>query len=60
MNIDLNDDDALVLRAYLEGCLSELYAEISHTDNPAFRQQLKDRRDALRRVHDRIGELVTR
>jgi hypothetical protein len=55
MQIDINDEDALVLRDVLTAWLGEISAEIRHTDNPGVRERLRARRDSVRRVLDRLG-----
>ena len=55
MKVDLNDREATVLREVLERHVSDMYAEISHTDNPAFRADLRAERELLRAVLARLG-----
>ncbi len=55
MHIELCDHDAQVLRDYLDRVISDLGMEIPATDAPQFREQLRDQRDALRRVRGAIG-----
>lgn len=50
MELQLGEDDVVVLGDVLTRYLGELSAEISHTDNPAYRRRLRDRQEALRRV----------
>lgn len=54
MQLDLSIEEADALRAVLERHVSDMYAEISHTDNPTFRAQLRDERALLRGVLERI------
>jgi hypothetical protein len=55
MKVDLNDKEATVLREVLERHVSDMYAEISHTDNPAFRSGLREQRDVLRAIRDKLA-----
>jgi len=48
MKIDLADDDVEILGEVLDTALADLTSEIAHTDNRAYRQALKDRRERLR------------
>lgn len=59
MLIELSDHEAGVLREYLDRIIGDLGMEIPATDSPAFREQLRGRRDALRRVRDCLGTDVT-
>ena len=54
MILELTRDEADELRALLDRNLSNLYAEISHTDNPAFRAGLREQRALLRAVRERL------
>ena len=55
MQIDINEDDAAVLRDVLTTWIGEVSAEIRHTDNPGVRSRLRERRDGVRRVLDQLG-----
>jgi len=55
VQIDLPDDQAAELRLLLDGALGELSHEIADTDNPRFRQRLRDRRSALEAVARQLG-----
>jgi hypothetical protein len=48
MQLDLSDDDVELLREVLDSTLDRLTSEIGHTDNRAYRQNLKLRRERLR------------
>lgn len=54
VNLRLDSSQATMLAEILESDLGELRAEISHTDSPDFRAQLK-RREAL--IKDVLGQL---
>lgn len=56
MQLDLTHEEADALRALLTHRISDMYAEISHTDNPAFRAQLRDQRSLLQAVRDKLGD----
>lgn len=53
--IDLDANDAAILRDTLENVLSDLGYEIANTDAKAFRDKLKERRTLLKRVVDELG-----
>ncbi len=55
MQLELNDDEALALHEVLTTFLSNLPSEIRHTDNPAFRMGLRERRDELARIRGRLS-----
>ena len=50
MQIDLNDEDAQLLKDVLTGVISDLSPEIADTDNAEYRRQLKDRRTRLQTI----------
>ena len=54
MHLDLTEQEAEVLRDFLERWLGDLSMEISHTDNPIYRRAVRVQRDALRRVYDEV------
>lgn len=54
MQIEIAEDEAAVLRDVLTTWLADVSTEIRHTDSPAVRNGLRERRDAIRRVHDRL------
>lgn len=55
MNLELDETQVTALRETLESTLSDLSYEISNTDQQDFRDGLKARRDALRRVQDALN-----
>lgn len=55
MLLELDDQQAAVLRDHLATALGDLNMEISHTDNPAFRDTLRERREVLRHVHTALA-----
>ena len=55
MELQLTDIEAAALRDLLHTHLGDMSSEIAHTDNPAFRQGLRDTRDALKAVYARLG-----
>ena len=57
MQLELTDDEVVALRDFLTSRLGDLSAEISHTDNPAYRRELRQQRDLLLRVHDTLAAL---
>jgi hypothetical protein len=54
MIIELTHDEEEALRALLDRDLGNMYAEISHTDNPAFRAGLREEREILRAIRERL------
>jgi len=55
--ITLTDNEKEALILLLEGSLSDLSFEIADTDRKNFRDQLKARRDLLRKVLDSLKEV---
>jgi hypothetical protein len=54
MEIHLTDEEVAALCHLLDAHFRELTAEISHTDNPGFRQRLRKQRDVLLGVRERF------
>jgi hypothetical protein len=54
MEIRLTDKEVAALLDLLEGHFRELSGEITHTDNPGFRQQLREQRDVLLGIRQRL------
>ena len=54
MEIRLSDEEVAALRDLLDAYFRELTAEISHTDNPGFRQRLRSQREVLLGVRQRL------
>jgi hypothetical protein len=57
MELELTDDQASELRMLLDGALGELSHEIADTDNPQFRQGLRDRRVALEAIAHQLSRV---
>jgi hypothetical protein len=57
MELELTDDQASELQLLLDGALGELSHEIADTDNPQFRQRLRDRRAALEAIAHELGHV---
>ena len=57
MELELTNDQALELKLLLDGALGELSHEIADTDNPQFRQGLRDRRVALEAVAHELSHV---
>mgnify|MGYP003572231207 FL=1 len=53
--LDLNDEDAGILREVLESAQSELGYEIANTDSKDYRDKLKRRQVLLQRVLGQLG-----
>jgi len=56
MQIELSHDEVQALGTALESYLSDLAAEISHTDSAEFRDGLKRERDLLQRVAQALND----
>lgn len=54
VHLDLTLTEAETLLETLENYLSELRAEISHTDSADFRETLKERKEVLQGVAERL------
>jgi hypothetical protein len=57
MKLELTGDQASELRLLLDSALGELSHEIADTDNPRFRQRLRDRRVALEAIAHELGNV---
>jgi hypothetical protein len=55
MNLDLGGEEVALLRELLDRHLGDMYAEISHTDNPTFRSRLRAERDLLKGIRERLN-----
>jgi hypothetical protein len=56
MQLDLDDQEADGLRAALDDALRDLSHEIADTDNAAFRDGLRARRNVLQSVRAKLGD----
>lgn len=54
IRIELNEMEQETLRQALEKRLSSLVDEIAHTDTRDYRDFLKERKDILSNIHDRL------
>ena len=54
--IDLNPDEAGMLKEVLESYLSDLRMEIGRTENMSFREEMKKREELLKRLIQKLGE----
>ena len=54
MILELTPEEEEALRALLDRDLSNMYAEIAHTDNPSYRAGLREERALLRAVRERL------
>jgi hypothetical protein len=50
MNIELTESQRTELQELLRGSLADLSSEIADTDNPSYRNGLRDRREVLESV----------
>ena len=55
MQLNLDDDQAAVLRETLDAAIRDLSWEIADADTPDFRAQLKLRRDRLQGILHAVG-----
>ena len=54
MTVELEANDVTVVRDLIEARLVNLSSEIRHTDSPRVRQELRDLRETLRGLRDRL------
>ncbi len=54
MTLDLSSQETEALTEALQIYLSELRGEIGNTDKKDFRDQLKQKKQLLRAIHDRL------
>jgi len=59
MMLAVTDEEARVLDELLEGQLRSMRLEIAHTDDRAFRSDLRDRYDHLERLRLRLKQMST-
>ncbi len=57
MELTLTDAEASALRDLLDGALGDLSTEIADTDNAGYRVSLKERRQHLRAVRDKMPDV---
>ncbi len=50
IQLDLNPEEQKVLKEVLEGCLSDLRMEISNTDLQDYRDKLKFKKGAIKKL----------
>jgi hypothetical protein len=55
MTLELTTTQAAALADLLQDTLGSMSVEIRHTDSPGFRTGLRERRDALRAIHDQLS-----
>jgi hypothetical protein len=55
MQLELTDEEAGLLRELLDSALRELNYEIADTDTSRFRDELRARREQVRRLLDGVG-----
>lgn len=55
VTVDLNEAEREHVAAVLQAVLSDLSVEIANTDRMAFRDELKARREAVRKLADAVG-----
>ena len=60
MMLAVTDEEARVLGELLDGQLRAMRMEIAHTDDRAYRSDLRDRYDHLERLQLRLKQMSTR
>lgn len=55
MTIELTNAESTALRELLERHLGDMLAEIAHTDSPTFRSRLREEREQLRSVREKLS-----
>lgn len=58
MTVELDADEAAVVRELIETRLANLSTEIRHTDSPRIRQDLRDLREILRGLRERLDAVA--
>jgi len=56
MRLELDSDDEALLRDVLDSAVRDLSPEIADTDNPAYRRMLRERRDHLASLLERLHD----
>jgi hypothetical protein len=56
MQVDFDEQEADVLRTFLDDALRDLSHEIADTDNASFRERLRTRRDLLQEIRVKLGD----
>ena len=59
MMLPVTDEEVTALDELLDARLREMRMEIAHTDDRAYRSDLRDRYDHLERVRQRLREQTT-
>lgn len=59
MMLAVNDEEARELAEVLDARLREMRLELAHTDDRAYRSDLRDRYDHLERIAHRLKQLST-
>lgn len=53
-DLHLTEKENETLQNVLEGALSDIRAEIAHTDSPFFKDQLRDRKETMKHILDEL------
>jgi hypothetical protein len=56
-SLELTREEEGYLGELLDNAVSDLRAEIAHTDSPDFKDRLRERKDALKRIAERLAAL---
>ena len=54
MDLHLESDDVAILRDIIDSTLRDMSYELSDSDNASFKEQLRQRRDRLQTIADRL------
>ena len=56
VRIELSDQEAVIMREFLEAGLHALYREIHHTETRSFKDQLKAKQALIERLLDQLAK----
>jgi hypothetical protein len=59
VDVQLTPEESSALRQALQSYLSDLRMEIADTDNPAYRRDLREEREALESVAQKLADAAT-
>ena len=54
--VQISDKENIVLKDVLESTVSDLRAEIAHTDSPFFKDQLREKKETLLHILKELEE----
>ncbi|MEJ2634761.1 MAG: hypothetical protein P8184_05660 [Calditrichia bacterium] len=56
IQLEISKDEAVILKDYIESCLSDLRMEIAGTESMDFRERLKKKEAFLKRLLEQLSE----